>query len=68
MFLPSTKIALINEICRLSNYTKKEIEDIYKKYLSSNSNRNKYYLKKWAIRQLQAIYLKIKKWWNQTKN
>lgn len=60
IFIPKTKTGLVDELVKYTNYSKKEIEILYKNHLNKNPDQAKYYAKKNAIRVLQGFLYSLK--------
>jgi hypothetical protein len=60
-YVPNTQQQLIREIKALSNYSVADLKKIYNKKLAGYKGTDKYYARKRAIAQLQAIYFTLKK-------
>jgi len=60
IYLPTTKKGLVEGLKKYW-FTKKEIEDTYKKHLNKNPNQAVYYAKKGRIRVLRWWLYSLKK-------
>lgn len=59
IYVPTTKKWLVDEIYNRTNYTRKEIEDVYNKHLAKNPRQSKYYARRTAKRVLSWWFVKL---------